>query len=217
LKFFKDVDRKVAEAKITADIRRALGMRYLFWIGTEERLEHPLLDWSGDEALQPFYHLDFFLTLGGKSKSGDEIILLAEIDIASFGKDITSEQVDALAQLNAALNGIKNQLQAYSNDHRGPKFLIEEIPMSGKISGSDDKLHFIPYSYNNAQVEWYHGVSRIYLPKFPNRKDVEDRLRENLPGLGFARIIFVEYDMEQFALRKGGLHCLTKVLRRSAF
>jgi hypothetical protein len=216
-RFFPDKDPKAAEAIITADLRRALGMRYLFWIGSEQPFAHPLQEWSGPEAMQPFYHLDFFLTLGGKSKSGDEIVLLAEIDISSFGEDLTPEQTTALMQMNASLNAVKNQLQAFSDDHRGPKFLIEEIPMSGKISGSGDKLHFVPYSYNNAQVEWYHGISRIYLPKFPNRKAVEDRLRENLPGLGFSRITFIEYDMEQFALRKGGLHCLTKVLRRSAY
>ncbi len=217
-KFFADKDPKEAEAIITRDLKRALGMRYLFWIGSDTALQHPLAaQWAGPEALQPFYHLDLFLTLGGKSKMGDEIILLAEIDTTSFDPQPTPAQFVAIAHLNAALKSIKDQLQAYSDNHAGPRFLIEEIPMSGKINGEGDQLDFVPYSYNNAQVEWYHGVSRIYLPSFPNRHSIEDRLRENLPGLGFNRITFIQYDMEQFALRKGGLHCLTKVLRRSAY
>jgi hypothetical protein len=217
LKFFPNEDPAKAEAMITKDLKKAFGMRYLFWIGSTERMEHPLQDWSGPEAMQPFYHLDLFLTLGGKSKMGDEIVLLAEIDTASFDPAPSPEQALALMQLNAALKGVKDQLQHYSNDFPGPKFLIEEIPMSGKISGAGTQLHFVPYSYNNAQVEWYHGISRIYLPKFPKRQNVEDRLRENLPGLGFSRVTFIAYDMEMFAQRKGGLHCLTKVLRRGGY
>lgn len=216
-KFFPDMDPKAAELIITRDLRRALGMRYLYWIGSEQPLVHPLVDWSGPEALQPFYHIDFFLTLGGKSKKGEEIILLAEIDIVSFDPKLSPAQLHALSALNTALKAVKDQLQAYSDGHQGPRFLIEEIPMSGKVTGEGDDISFVPYSYNNAQVEWYHGISRIYLPKFPNREELENRMRENLPGLGFTRIAFIEYDFEMFAIRKGGLHCLTNVLRRGQY
>jgi hypothetical protein len=216
-KFFPLLEEKEAEKLITRDLKRALGMRYIFWVGDEQPITHPMKALAGEELMQPFYHLDLFLTLGGKSKTGDEIVLVGEIDMASFDPKPTKTQAAALAKLDGSLKAIKAQLQAYSNEFTGPRFLIEEIPMSGKISGEGADMKFVPYAYNNAQVEWYHGVSRIYLPKFPNRDRLETQLRETLLRLGFSRVTFVAYDMEQFAQRKGGLHCLTKVLRRSHY
>ncbi|MFN8394037.1 MAG: hypothetical protein U0176_05115 [Bacteroidia bacterium] len=217
-KFYPDMPREEAESIITNDLKRSFGLRYLFWIGTEEEVDHPLREqWAGPEGLQPFYHIDLFLTLGGKSKAGDEIVLLAEIDTGSFDAAPTPEQEAALSLLNGLLKQVRTQLMQYSAKHPGPRFEIVEIPMSGTIAGAAAEISFTPYSYNNAQVEWYHGISRIYLPSFPLRRTLEDKLRENLQGLGFSRVEYIVYDMEQFAKRRGGLHCLTKVLRRGNY
>lgn len=215
--FFQGMPQEEAEARIAADLKRILSVRYIIWIGSKEPIDHPLVELCGPEAMQPFYHIDLFLTLGGKDHMGNEIVLLAEIETSAMEKEPTKEQEMALAQIGITLKDVKAQLEEYSKGHGGPRFVIEEIPMSGVIRGEGERMRFTPYSYNNAQVEWYHGIRRIYLPSFPRHKDIEQKLRENLPGLGFTKVVFVRYDLEQFALRKGGLHCLTKVLRRGSY
>jgi hypothetical protein len=213
------LDPMEVEQRMQADFQRLLGMRYVYFIGSD----HPLPDakrWYPEhpEALQPFFHLDLYLSLGGKDKAGDEIIMLAEIDLPSVGKDLSDPQRKTLEGINVALKAVKDQLSEISRHSFGPKFRIEEIPMSGCFVGDETKgQRFVPYSYNNAQFEWYHGISRVYLPHYAGCEHLEQRLRENLPGLGFARITFVEYDFEDFALQNGSLHCLTKVLQRSNY
>jgi agmatine/peptidylarginine deiminase len=211
------LDMSAAEKKITAEFCRVLGMRDVYFLGEDTEIsfaktaypEHP-------EALQPFFHLDLYVTLAGHNKAGDEIVLLAEIDLPSVSKDLTPSQRSILNQLNSSLKAVKDQLVKISEECFGPKFAIEEIPMSGVFrTNTKGEDIFVPYSYNNAQVEWWHGISRIYLPHYPGKEALENRLRENLPGLGFGRLTFVEHDFEDYAKQNGSLHCLTKVLRRT--
>jgi len=159
-----------------------------------------------------------YLTLAGRNNAGDEIVLLAEINIPSVGKHLTRAQREVLEELNTSLQAVGDQLKQISEEEFGPKFAIEKIPMSGKfVQQADGSERFIPYSYNNAQVEWWHGISRIYLPRYPGKVDLENRLRENLPGLGFGRLTFIDYEFDSYAEQNGSLHCLTKVLRRTHY
>lgn len=205
------------EEAIRREFCRALGMRDVYFLGEDTMIspaqiaypEHP-------EALQPFFHLDLYVTLAGRNRSGDEIVLLAEIDIPSVAKNLQPSQRAILDQLNISLQAVKRQLEAISEQQFGPKFAVEEIPMSGVFrTNASGQEYFVPYSYNNAQVEWWHGISRIYLPHYPGKEALENRLRENLPGLGFGRLTFVDYEFNDYAEQNGSLHCLTKVLRRT--
>lgn len=214
MQLFPDMDREEAEALITSEFKRRLGMRYICWIGDRERGSHPLGNgWGGPEGLQPFYHIDLFLALGGKTATGDELVLLAQIDPGSIDPAPHPAQSEVIMKMNAWLQRIGNQLRDPSETSSGPRFHVVELPMSGSFTG-EHATAFTPYSYHNAQVECYHGIKRIYLPSFPRRASLEERIRAQLLTLGFHRVDFLRYDFEEFARRRGGLHCLTKVIRR---
>lgn len=215
LDFYPELPLEEAEKRITEEFQRLLGMRYIFWIGNALPEDFPLEDLAGPEKQQPFYHIDLFLTLAGKDTYGDEIILLAEIDDNAIDKDVA--QVKALQQMATALNAVKGQIEKISKAMAGPRFNVVEIPMSGKFPVPGDAKTFVPYSYNNAQVECYHGISRIYLPDFPDSEAHKADLQKTLHGLGFKRPVFIEHAFDVYATKKSGLHCITKVLKRSTF
>jgi hypothetical protein len=103
----------------------------------------------------------------------------------------------------------------------GPRFLVERLPMGLAIS--HDGMATV-YSYSNAHVEWFHGIKRMYLPRYPRfatasgrGPSLEDKVERFLTGLGF-RCVFVDNSFEQYSkYGNGSLHCLSKVLLRGNY
>lgn len=209
---------KAAIKAVSEDLKKALGMRYIFWMGEQTPLTIRLKHLTGPEGLQPFFHLDLFLTLGGKAPNGDELVLLARIDQNQVKGIKSEEHVHALHELEGAMQRIHAQLMEINESFPGPNFDVKRIPIGGRIEGSEATLRFVPQFYNNAQVEWYHGFGRIYLPSYPGSQDFEEgTLRPLLEDIGFKRITFIQHAFERYAERNGSLHCLTKVLKRSHY
>lgn len=74
---------------------------------------------------------------------------------------------------------------------------------------------FIPYGCNNAHVECFDGVSRIYLPQYKGMESLARAAREVLRKVGFRRIVFIANHFEEYARFGGSLHCISSVLARS--
>ncbi len=210
-----------ANQSITGMFKRELGVKYLKWVGLDKASSLNFNLDQGKYRMQPFFHLDQFVTLGGMTHAGDELILLGKIDTGNIFEGPVDRFRSDFKKLNTMLKEIKDLLKGSGRREPGPKFEIKEIPMGGRLIEDPDgpgQYRFIPMSYNNCQVEWYHGVKRIYMPHYPGTKGLEEEIQRDLvtPN-GFPPIKFIPYDFDCFATGGGSLRCLTKVLRRSSY
>lgn len=207
-------DPENAERGLENYMKRILGLRYIIWVGEEKELDLGKFHSTGAQKQQPFFHLDHFLTLGGKSRAGDEVLLLGRIDIAEV-RDKTEEDIPHLEAINASLLRVKAHLRGSGKEYPGPRFKVHRLDMGGKMEvDRDGKRVFVPYSCNNAHVEWYHGVSRIYLPAYAGMEAIQARAEAKLKRIGFRRIVFIYNEFDEYVRHGGSLHCLSSVLSR---
>ncbi len=204
------------QGTFTTKMKELLGIRYLVWIGEEGQPKLNIQVDQGRFNCQPFFHLDLFLTLGGKDSDGDELIFLGKIRPDQV--DGCNEEEEAeLVRLNGQLDEVEAELRKYGREIPGPRFEVWRLPIGGKMErGLDGKRRFTPYSYNNALVEWFHGVRRIFLPSYPGCEKNEQEIRETLVGLGF-KVTFIRNAFDQYARQGASLNCITKVLQRSSY
>lgn len=203
-----------AEPWIRAELARVLGVRYLYWIGTETPLDLGSFHSTGAEQHQPFFHIDLFLTLTGKTQKGDEGIAIGKINLDALS-DLHEDERQMLNQVNAALKEIEVKLRRYGNELPGPRFYVVTWEMGGHIHRSGKSAQFTPYSYNNAHVESYGGISRAYFPRYKGFEKLETKITSNLKVLNIQNEAFIDNDFEFHASRHGSLYCLSKVLRRN--
>lgn len=202
---------------ITGRFKRLLGVRYLIWIGNDAVAKLKFKVDQGKYKAQPFFHLDHFLTLAGMSKDGDELVLMGTIDYEHVSGP-REKYKDDIRILNGLLKEVEGQLRKSGHDQAGPRFEFMPLPMGGKIvENSKGEARFTPLSYNNCQVEWFHGIRRIYMPKYMQTEALEKGIAEDLIGKGFPHFPFIKFDLDFYAESGGSLHCLTKVLKRSAY
>lgn len=211
--------RKTPRQVLTGRFKQALGVRYLQWLGTPDKPKLSIKVDPGTHDRQPFFHLDHYLALGGMMSNGEELVMVAKIKpeyvIPPRGKprEAFAEDIDAL---NGMLKQTKRQLDNSGKKFPGPRFYCLEIPIGGRIEeNSDGEYHFTPYSYTNCQVEWYHGIRRIFMPHYPSIAKLERKVREKIVSIGFSRLDFIDLDLEYVSRGGGSLHCVTKVLKRN--
>ncbi|MEM1000009.1 MAG: hypothetical protein AAGN35_23345 [Bacteroidota bacterium] len=220
--------------RLNAQFARTLGVRELIWVG----FDSPRLDLFDQSRLsfQPDYHLDLFLTLGGRSDSGSELIFIADPRMGQkIAEAATSEEVDHGLQWDG--EAISNSLIAQQFDdlerffatynlQAQTQFEVVRLPML---------IHAgIVYSFNNAIVDMTDHGKRVFVPNYcedlsdPGGKGkltrtlndqlqaVSAAVKEAFHGAGFGQVIFTGDGalMKNYARRRGSLHCLTKVLRR---
>ena len=227
------IDLEEACEKLTKDFRELFGVNYVIWIGSKSPLTNPLKMPMGPHLLQPIFHIDMFLTLGGKSNSekhqGDELVFVADIhfnpsEVNPYDDVKGHEENDPrfvhLNEFKNSLDETARYLEEYHLNQPGPQFHVKRLPMQVILSEQEETT---VYSYNNCLVEYYHGIRRAYLPQFrllehngenPRCECSHCRARKAFEGLGF-RVTFVDDTFDQRAKLRGGLHCITKVLRRS--
>ncbi len=210
----QQMDPKNPAQWVERQIKRTLGVRYLFWVGSVEKLELGGLDATGTEQFQPFFHLDLFLALAGKNKDGQENILLASIN-REWIHGLSPEDLPFIDALDAALDKIKHQLLGSEGKLPGPNFKITRIDMGGEIVEKKGQRRFVPFSYLNAHVEWISGMRRIYFPSFPGREAHERELSQTLKFDGFQTVEFIAGPFDEYARNDGSLHCISKVLLRT--
>lgn len=201
---------------LTGMFKRLLGVRYLRWVGVEDPMSLNMEVDQGKYGLQPFFHLDHYITLAGMTDDGDELVLVGSIDTDYVDGPVELYKED-LMKLNGMLNEVENQLRRSGTTEPGPRFEFRKLPMGGKLVEKGKGHKFIPYSYNNCHVEWYHGVKRLYMPKYPQTAGLEEEILREMVGKKFPPFKFINYGLEHYAESGGSLHCLTKVLKRSNF
>lgn len=213
-----DVTYKHKMDEIKIAFGNTFGVKFVIWVGEEE--EHVLKvlnSHQGGQQRQVFFHIDLYLTLGGKTRDGEELVFLAEIQDEEFRR-IPAALHAPWKKVANALDRLKDMLEHQHERCPSPKFKVERIPMGLKQGGNGN---MVPLSLNNALVEVYQGVKVIYLPEYTTQskdqaylEDLASRTEKALEPHGF-RPIWVKGDFYANAESYGSLHCITKVLRRS--
>lgn len=220
-RFFDSYPLQEGRNLVTAEFKRLLGVKYLVWIGGEEALPSPLGLKQGQPQLQPLFHIDLFVTLGGKHpESGHEVVFVAKVYNEGVLPPDNAEgnRNQQIADFNTSLDLIADHLRDYHKLQPGPQFQVERMPMGIRFD-PDGKPTIL--SYNNAHVEWYHGIRRIYLPSYPSLrsgpKPLEDRVEKLMKGLRYNHR-FIDNLFEDYSrYENGSLHCLSKVLCRTSY
>ncbi len=203
------------EAWVRSELARVLGVRYLYGVGMETPMDLGDFHNTGyGFHQQPFFHLDLFLTLTGKTTEGNEGLAVGKIDFDAVHEANVDDQ-DKLRQINVGLDEIATHLKRLGRDLQGPRFHIARWEMGGKIITSGKSRSFVPYSYNNAHIESFAGISRAYLPSYPGLEKLEQQIATKLKVLNIQHFAFIENDFDFHASRHGSLHCLSKVLKRN--
>lgn len=205
-------------------IKRAFGISHILWAGFPTTKLNLFNRHRNEYTFQPAFHVDLFLTLAGRTPDGRyEIVLLGEPNEANrllrsaFGRQLPSagRVGEDFAEMKACFDNW-NRLAVKDM----PKFKVISVPMlyhQGTL-----------YSVNNCLIE-VAGDHRIaYLPDYrvPAEEDYEllnpamECINEHVfrifGDLGFVvHWIQAGRHFRRLAQRRGALHCIAKVLRRS--
>lgn len=216
--YYSTAVRNEALLTIKQEFQKAFGIRYVYFIGlpTEKRIKLQKTKLALGEGLQPFFHLDMFLTLGGRNKDGDEIVFLAQIDNRHLPKNFPEEDKKLL---NEAIDHVHQQIVAYS-EQPGPNFSLDRVPigieLTEELTEEGKKIAHL-LSFNNVLLEIYGNVKRVYLPKYDlpaQRAQLHEEAEDSFKRHDFKVISTIgEFTHKQD--ENAALHCIVKVLKRS--
>lgn len=213
-----------------------LGVREVIWVGfPAPRLS--VFSQDGSITFQPAYHLDLFITLGGKDRSGEEIIFVADPGLGkSLLKGVSKNPINYGLNLqgdpfmeemvNSYFDDIANFFSYYNQRSTTPRcFRVVRLPMLIEQG--------VAYTFNNSLMEVHsNGNKRAFVPNYISRSKEHLRSRRNRmmnEKMEFlqdqVQKIFQHEEIEvvwtgtgihlqNFVSRKGSLRCVSKVLRR---
>lgn len=212
----KQMERAVSD--ITTQFKETFGVKDIVWSGLSkpENIASDSFP-QGTHFYQPFFHLDLYMTAGGKTKFGDELIFIAEIDEMEINR-IPESLRPHWKNVATMLNEVTANLELHHTIHPSPRFVVERIPMGLRKVGRS----IFPLSFNNCLIENYQGVKVAYIPKYaPQLRSDQDAILEELHQRvedkftlhGYA-VKFVRGDFYDDATSYSSLHCISKVTKR---
>lgn len=194
------------------------GVDEIVWIG-DATLQNPNdPNWTMEfGTYQPIYHIDMFLTLGGRVSATDsrEMIFVGIPEVVNpHGFVYDTAQVE---EMRRQVRAVVRQLENAS--FGGRKFLVDSIPLPvfiNKYADSEEVTGSL-LSFNNCQIEVVPGQSRLYLPRYRAGSEFEK----------IAKHVFEFFTRKGFDVREvngnfgrtaalddAALHCMVKVLSR---
>ncbi len=235
-------DQNALEAEFESlcqEIRFELGVDSIIWVGYSA-VRRDLFDGS-HLTYQPDFHIDLFLTLGGKTNDGDDLLLIGDPRLGNqlleqylgiaVAHDLTWEDDPITDEFvfDSFFDAMDAQFADYNATQSERRFKIIQLPMLIDRG--------IVYSYNNCLVEQYGDQLRAILPNYVDDEENPAQLSQSEKGMnakfeilnqeveqilksnGFTNVIWVGggRQLKHFARSRGSLHCLTKVLRRSNY
>jgi hypothetical protein len=221
------------------EIKETLGVEEVIWVGYNS-VRRDLFSQT-KLTYQPDFHLDLFLTLGGKTPDGEDILFIGD---PALGKEIVEREIhrsvehgltweDDLIADGIVFDSFYSELQYLFQDYNSKstrrKFKLVRLPML--IDNG------VVYSYNNCLIEINGAQNKVFLPNYfedPSSGKVDNRARKSMNSKfevlnaaaeaifrshGFKDIVWTGrgIQMQYFSRRRGSLHCISKVLRRSQF
>lgn len=208
----------IGKQAVIAALKEAYGVEKVLIIGDGRTYRREPCFFQGFS--QPIFHLDMYMTLGGKiMENGEERELVFVGEHCVLGK---------LNHLNTKLlkkiaNGVDEAAAQLAQAHiNGRRFKVVRIPLVLLLRsfGSGELRHPYYLSLNNALVENHSKGRRVYLPKYkveglPGSEvaDLVDKAMNIYRVNGFEPVL-VEGPWSDFSQAGGSMHCMVKVLRR---
>lgn len=205
-------------ASIAQDFRKALGVREIVWIGGNGR--------ESDDAMPevPLYHIDYYLTLGGRNERGEELVFLGEITDESFlpgnepGNRIAGELLRT--HMNLYFDAVETHLMQVSSERGAIRFEVVRIPLILDYFRRGD---LVVRSYNNCLIEVHGLVRNVYLPRYYENDGnggnifgpAEERVRPVFESRGFT-VTMVEHNFTNLTRLNGSLRCMINVVGRNS-
>lgn len=172
-------------------------------------------------GFQPLFHLDHFVTRTGLAgKNGREIVFVGhpaktQEVLGSFGNEVTRQWAST-----SPMHVCEDQLKAHFDVRRLPIMIVR-----GRLGSSMRKERTYLLAFNNCVIDVSpSGDTKVLLPSFHQDSflyDTDAALRKELEAAaaGMWQEIGVEVrfsdGVEDLAYQSGGIHCMSKVLRRA--
>jgi hypothetical protein len=225
------------------DMEAQLGLEEVIWVGYPN-VRRDLMN-QKHFCYQPLFHIDLFLTLGGKDAAGSEILFLSDPSlgwallrsaglhdfigptglVACDGEPLTEQMV-----AYSICRDTNDFFDAYNKSSMAKRqFRLVSLPMLIEAG--------VVYSWNNCLVEVANESSKAFVPNYimadagsralvpsevrmnQKMRVLQDAVERIMQEQGIREIVWTGHGifMQHFSRRKGSLHCLTKVLRRDHY
>jgi hypothetical protein len=211
----------LSEQDVLAHLKQTMGVAEIKVVGfTAQRQKWMAKPDEGNLTWQPLFHIDLFMTLGGKDKgTGRELIFLANPNLSTHVLQTENNTVKRayLPKLDTHLEAGLEEVKAH---FPGNEYRVVDLPIY--------ILNGTCYSWNNCLVEITETTKRVYLPSYV--AEIDDQQLNPTFTILEARVdrCYRDEGFEPIWIRSGGffriisshggsLHCVTKVLRRDAY
>jgi len=160
--------------------------------------------YHNQSVVEPFPHIDLYITLAGRNTQGQYQLLVGET-VAANPKDYYLAN-----SLNQCIEPIVAELTK-----KGFDIIRNPIPLTrDKVFEGDTYYCY----YNNCLVEIDNGTKRVWMPTFGHNewseqlKKYDAENKEIWSRLGFDVIELMNF--HPFVNHGGGIHCVTKYIKR---
>jgi hypothetical protein len=175
-------------------------------------------------GLQPIFHIDMYVTRTGEIRDGKEVVFLGRPAKANAIEHRYSDipELDH-PMFDEFFSDTRSQLEAAG-------FNVRELPIwmtFGNLRIADNVQKFYNLTWNNAIVQNDGRIKKVLLPNYADEDDVrifgvdggvrcrlQQFVIEEWRSLGFQ--VDLTSGIEDLAWGDGVVHCMTKVLRRTA-
>jgi hypothetical protein len=164
---------------------------------------------NSENTVQPVFHIDAFMTLGGRGMDGRSQVVVGDPAMAAeaLGRDLPDHA------MRMAFDDIAEQL-----DQAGFRVIRNPLPLVYQDNHITKARQWYFASANNALVEIDGERKKVWLPTYGHGRwsdlEVIDRINSDIwEQLGFETQSLG--DFHPFALNLGALRCMAKCLERS--
>ncbi|WP_234497993.1 agmatine deiminase family protein [Vibrio maritimus] len=197
------------DEQITSGFQELFGVENIIWLGFDNPVNFPIDVFQG--TYQPIFHIDMYITLGGKSENGRELIFVGDVNLAKS----VLEQESPLVEIASSFDKTAEWLSGYSQN--GIEFEVVRIPLDlWNISNSQGTF----LSYNNCIIEVFGEAKNVYVPSYSsvapgsiNRRKLDETVASIFNEHGF-NVTMLSGAYEELCKNGGSVHCITKVLDR---
>ncbi|WP_299701554.1 hypothetical protein [uncultured Pontibacter sp.] len=198
--------------------RKFLVLGSLLYVPEEEEQEFEMdgVTWTEtlhskniEGTVQPLFHIDMFITLAGRGKSGKYQILVGDTRLAAevLGEELTNYGIpDVFDDVAAMLV------------RQGFEVIRNPLPLTYLDNPEERRRKWYYATSNNAVVEVKSKTEKtVWLPTYGHGnweylRKTDEANKQLWEKLGF-KVIQLE-DFHPFAEKSGALHCIKKYLRR---
>lgn len=211
-------------AQITRDLKALLGVKEIYWTGTD--FKFPPNPFYQQGTFQPCFHIDFYLTPAGPVANRDtgeleEVIFVGELTLLAEPRN--PEEAQVLAMMARGLDEAAEQFDGLHTP-AGLPFRVVRVPLLFVGITPDGYIINKLLSYNQVLVQNTPEEKTVFLPDYvvnggkidgEQYAPYQDLAIEIYERTGF-QVSVVQGRYRDYSFFQGGsLHCIAKVMDRT--